>query len=325
MDFTSGLQSLLNEYEPVEAYAGVVQEKVLLRYDNKQEIVLVRGVDTAYSRIVSPGEVMIFGDWPRGDNPLMAMGQSLASKLSVSLNDYENPVYLILPGKLSAFQGASLISRPFLVSGIYRMTPEIEKKYVFIPLSEALRLLKLPPGKISFVDVRLRNEEELSRTKEYLKQKLPAGLRIKDKYELNKSVFKMLNMENLITYTVGVLFLVISIFNIVGSIIILVLNKKRDRFVLKALGLPLDKVRAVFFRYGVMLIIISGIIGMVLGLILVTVQLYTGWIKIPGTNLVYPVRLEWKNFVAVLLTLVLIAVVSSRLAVFSVREIKEKM
>jgi len=306
--------------------APVVEEKALLQNEGKQTIVLVRGTDSLYKKIIRPADILLGGEWPGDDYPGIAAGQMLAAKLSLNVNDPLHPVYITIPArKTSGLMQEQLISKPFVVSGIYQLTPDVEKKYVYVPIRDWRQMLRLKDNEVSFIDIKLKDKNAVPSVKAYLRKHLPAGLTVKDKMELNRSVMKMLNMENLFTYITGLLFLIIAVFNIVGSIIILILKKKKDRFVLSSLGMDLARVRKIFFYYGNMLILFSGLAGLVLGIIIVWIQKQTGWVKVPGTYLTYPVQIKWTNMALVVLTVVLISLTASWLASRAVKEIKEKI
>jgi lipoprotein-releasing system permease protein len=222
--------------------------------------------------------------------------------------------------KKAGFFGERLITEPFVISGIYQLTPDVEKKYVYIPIDRWRGVLKTGENTVSFLDILVSDSANVNEVKQRLKTELSPGFVVKDRLELNLAVLKMLNMENAFTYVVGLLFLVIAVFNIVGSIIILVLKKKKDRFVMAALGLELKDIRKIFFYYGNLLILGSGLLGLLLGSILVVLQKKFGFVNVPGTYLVYPVEIRWENYLIVFISLVAVAFISSYLASLAVNK-----
>ncbi|NPA42411.1 MAG: ABC transporter permease [Chlorobi bacterium] len=320
------LLAVLNGFPGVKAVAAVAEDKALLRAGDKQTIVLVRGVDSSYAGILSPDDVLVAGQWPYEGADAMVAGQMLVHKLGINPGDPTRPVQLVIPGKTSKWvPSSSLVTHPFVVAGVYQLTPDAEEKYVFVPLDRWRALWRMPSDHVSFIDIRTVDDQWTERLKKVLSRTLSPSLRIADKWELNKAVLKMLNIENLFTYFTGFLFLLIAIFNIAGSIIILILKKKKDRFVLSALGMDTDRVRRIFFLYGNLLILVSGLAGLVLGIIIVLLQSRTGWIKVPGTFLAYPVEINRENLAAVLLTLVVVSYVASWLASRAVKPGEENL
>jgi len=323
--FDQNFRRLLDSLPSVMQAAPVVEEKALLRFEGKQDIIFIRGVDTGYVHILNPERILVSGRWPGPGEAALVAGQSMAAKLSLPVNDPFRPVEIIIPSRKTGLPGMTgLQTRPVVVAGIYQLTPDTEKKYAYMPADLWREMLMLSPEEVSYIDLRLEKGADVHRIKHLLQQQLGERFRIADKTELNRSILKMLNTENLFTYITGLLFLIIAVFNIVGSIVILILKKKQDRFVLGALGMSLKRIRKIFFLYGNMLILISGAIGLVLGIIIVGIQQQTGWIKVPGTYLPYPVRYRWGNLILVILTVLFLSVTASWLASKAVKEIKEK-
>jgi len=195
----------------------------------------------------------------------------------------------------------------------------MENKYVYVPLDTWQNMLGLNRNRISFVDIRIDENTSREKAKEYLQSALPPHLTVKDRLELNRAVLKMLNIENIFSYLTGFLFLTIAVFNVVGSIIILILKKKKDRFVMRALGLGLPQIRIIFFYYGNYLILGAGVAGILLGIIIVWIQQKTGWVKVPGTYLAYPVEIKWLNLGIVAVTVVFLSITASALAAKAVK------
>jgi len=325
-EYNDSIRRIIYQTEDIRVAAPVLEEKALLRAGGKQTIVLVRGVDSTYTGILNPDEILLTGQWLSEGYPYMVAGQMLADKLSLYVNNVENPVYVVIPAKSSGtFFKENLITRPFVISGVYQLTPDVEKKYVYVPADQWRQILQTGPQMVSFLDLTVQEPENIKSVKEKLNRALPSYLKIKDKLELNEALLKMLNLENAFTYLMGLLFLIIAVFNIVGSIIILILKKKKDRFVLSALGMDISDIRKIFFHYGTLLILLSGGIGLVLGTLLVYLQKHFGWINVPGTYLVYPVEFKLINYLIVAGSLILIALISSYLASRAVKEIKEKV
>ena len=294
--------------------APVVEEKVYLRYGNKQTVAVMRGVDSTYKPVIRADSILVDGDWPRNDWAAVAMGNALANKLSVRLNDYKFPVTLMVPAPGSSPLSGAFRQRSLLVSGIYQNTLDFENRYIFVPLPIARDLLGLQAGRVSYVDLELAPGVDLETARQQLQKLLPGELTLTDKYRMNRSLFKMLNSENLITYLVGAFIMLIAVFNVTGAIIILILYKKRDRFILSALGMTPVQIRNVFFRYGFRMVMLSGLTGLVLGLLLVGMQKHFGWLNVPGTTLVYPVEIRLTNILIVLGTVALLAWLSARFA-----------
>ncbi len=304
---TDSLRRRLSASGDFKAVAPVIEEKVYVRYGDKQAVAYMRGIDSNYLHVINGDSILIAGRWPEPDFPGMVMGNALAEKLSVSLNDFSRPVELMIPVTGRSWTSASFRKNDFMLTGIYQNTLDQELKYLYVPAPFARQLLHKEPGRVSYVDLELNRKQDLERVKQKWAGRLPPGWKLLDKYQMNRSLIKMLNSENLITYVVGTFIMIIALFNIVGTIIMMILYKKRDRYILSALGMAPGQIRRIFFHYGWMMIMAGGMAGLVLGILIVLMQLHFQWVKVPGTTLVYPVALRWTNVLLVWATVALLA------------------
>ncbi len=302
---------MLNKIKGIKLIAPVIEEKVFVRYGDKQAIVMLRGVGENYKQIMPPDSVLISGSWFDSSLPEVVIGNYLADKLSVVSGDLNIPFVLSVPKiKGRKWTTGGFRSVNTVVSGIYFTTSDFEKKYIFSSQALASKLLGVKKDEFSFLDVLLNKNADEKQTVLQIKKILP-HTSIKNKKELNKALFKMLNTENIATYFVGTLILIISIFNIVGAIVILILRKEKDRFVLSSMGMDIRSIRKIFFEYGTGLILSSGLVGLILGILIVYIQKKFGLLNVPGTHLVYPVEITFRNIFLVLITLIFLAVLSS--------------
>ena len=138
-------------------------------------------------------------------------------------------------------------------------------------------------------------------------------VRVLDRVQQNDALYKMLNTENIAVYLIFTLVMIIALFNVIGSIIMMILDKRSNIKTLFNLGATIKEIRQIFFFQGVMMTTLGGLIGIILGVILVFLQLKFSWVSITP-SLAYPVKFEWSNVLVVLLTISVLGMLSSRLA-----------
>src|SRR5690606_31104396 len=131
--------------------------------------------------------------------------------------------------------------------------------------------------------------------------------------EQNVSLHKMLNTENLATYLIFTLVLIIALFNVVGAIIMMILDKQQNSKTLYSLGATLQELRRIYFVQGLLVTALGGLIGVFLGSLLIGSQLAFGWLKITNT-LAYPVEFNLVNLLVVMATIVVLGFISSKIA-----------
>lgn len=146
-----------------------------------------------------------------------------------------------------------------------------------------------------------------------IQEVLGPGVQLKNRKELNQTLYRMLNTENLATYLIFTLVLIIALFNVVGAIIMMILDKQQHSRTLYSLGLTLKELRRIYFVQGVLVTSAGGVIGILIGSFLIVSQKYFGWLKITP-SLAYPVEYRLLNVLLVLATIVVLGVIAARIA-----------
>ncbi|WP_127844587.1 ABC transporter permease [Psychroflexus aestuariivivens] len=312
----------LKEYDAVINYSEVVEERVLLSFKNKKIPAFIKGVDSAYSNVNSIENSIFLGEWI-GDNPYqVALGNDLSRKLSTGIRDYSAVLkfYVPKPGKgqimdvRDAFRTANAT-----VVGIYSINEELDKKFAFTDIEFARNLLKMKANEVSGLELKIDPEQDLTAVKTKLKSIFDNQVEVKDRIELNDSLYKMLNTENLAVYLIFTLVVIIALFNVIGSIIMAILDKRQNSRTLQHLGLTNLSIQRIFFFQGSLMTVLGGGLGLLLGVILVLTQIWFKWIMITP-NLSYPVVLEIKNLVIVFITISTLGIIASYVASKSVRK-----
>jgi lipoprotein-releasing system permease protein len=138
-------------------------------------------------------------------------------------------------------------------------------------------------------------------------------IRIKTRVQLNDALYKMLNTENIAVYLIFTLILIIALFNIIGSIIMMILDKQENIKTFHSLGATSKDVRQIFFLQGVLMTLIGGAIGLIIGVILVVLQHQFSLVMITP-SLAYPVDLRLGNVMLVMLTITVLGIIASKIA-----------
>ena len=135
---------------------------------------------------------------------------------------------------------------------------------------------------------------------------------VKNREELNGTLYRMLNTEQVATYLIFTLVLIIALFNVVGAIIMMILDKQQNSRTLYNLGVTIKQLRRIYFVQGILVTTVGGIIGVLLGVLLIGSQLLFGWVKIGSIN--YPVELNFLNVLIVLATIMVLGILASKIA-----------
>ena len=312
------LQQLTNNSKIVN-YSKVVEEKVFLEFKSKNELAVLKGVDEKYQNTVMIDTTLVAGKWFDPKSNQTVAGFVLADKLNLGVFDYTSNLnlYVPKPGKGQLNEKAfDMISGQNV--GLFDVNEEVNQKYIYTSLEASQELLNYLPNAISYIELKTIEgvDEEL------LRQELSAifgnNILIKNRIQLNDALHKMLNTENIVVYLIFTLILIIALFNVIGSIIMMIIDKKHDLKTLYNLGTPVREIKKIFFYQGALLTFLGGISGVILGIVLIGSQYLFSYIKIPGTSIPYPVELTLTNIIIVLITIFSLGLLASKIASYRI-------
>ncbi|MBT8222612.1 MAG: ABC transporter permease, partial [Eudoraea sp.] len=238
----------LGAIEGVSEYSREIEERVYLTHQQKSDVAYIKGVDAAYARATQIDSTIYWGGWDV-ENQRTVVGLGIANLLGLTLDNYRNPLVVLAPkpgeGSLSA-QG--LNAKPYnqlslVLSGVYALEENLDKKYVFTDLRLVQALLEKDTTQLSGINFRLRPEANLESVREAISSLLGSDVQIKTRRQLNSTLYRMLNTENLATYLIFTLVLIIALFNVVGAIIMMILDKQQNSKTLYSLGTTIREIR----------------------------------------------------------------------------------
>lgn len=320
LDFTSDKEQQLQQIDGIEQYSRFLEERVLLRYDSKEQIAYVRGVDENFEKVNPIEEFIFLGEWnPDGNEAVI--GYIIAQKLSVGVFDYENNMQMLVPkggkGTISQDDFNKITLKP---TGIYSFDDEEkDSRFVYAPLPMIQYLLEVDSTKISGIEFKLKQGASENRIKTELQQVFGKDTEIKNRMELNDTLHKMLNTENLIVYLIITLVIIITLFTLIGTIIMVILDKGQNLKTLYYIGMTIQDLRKIFFYQGVLLSFFGCVIGLVLGFMVVILQQqFEIWML--SATLPYPVKFTFQNVLIVFFTIMILIFIASKIASSRVSE-----
>ena len=304
-------EAKLNQLDGVASYTKELEEKVYLKFQGKSHIAFIKGVDTNYTRVTEMDSTVLYGNWRINEEEAVA-GIGVINILGLSVNQSALVVMALKPGKGSLSLN-DLKTKPYFISGVFGVEENLDKKYVFADLPSVQNLLERTDREVSGVGFKLREGADVTSAKKNISDILGNEVRVLDRQELNSTLHRMLNTENLATYLIFTLVLIIALFNVVGAIIMMVLDKQQNLKTLYNLGTTVKKLRSIFFVQGLLVTGVGGFIGVLIGSLLIWSQLAFEWLKITP-SLPYPVEYQWINVVIVLATILILGVIASKIA-----------
>jgi len=322
--FSEAQKEQLNAIAEIETVSKIIEERVFLHYKGKNHIAYIKGVDSLYGKVTQLDSILYYGDWFVENQNEVVVGLSTIAKLSMGVRDYGAPLEIYVPkpgtGQLNALDPSDAFSKEnMVVSGVYQVNEDLDAKYVFTDLDFARNLLSLDTTKISSIEMKLLSTASEELVREEIEKIFPKGIIIKNRIQQNDALYKMLNTENIAVYLIFTLVLIIALFNVIGSIIMMVLDKRENIKTLYNLGASLPEIRSIFFLQGTLMTVLGGLLGIILGILAVMAQLKFEFVAITST-LPYPVKLELLNIVIVFITISVLGIIASKIASSRVRE-----
>lgn len=290
----------------IETYNYCIEESALLVYDNKQYIATIKGVDSSYinqNKELTKYKLAGTLDTQIGDNPTAILGAGVATSLGVNVENIFTLLEVYLPKRKKTVDQA--FNKGYIIpKGIFAVQQEFDSKYVIVPYSFASSLLE-SEGKVSKIELKLNPK--------YIKDisaLLDKDYTIKTRYQQNAILFKIMKTEKWIVFSLLVFIISIAAFNIIGALSMLVLEKKKDMFILNAMGAKHSMLLKIFLLEGSLLACLGGGIGIIVALILCGIQQYFGIIPMPGSTFVidsYPIEIHFLDILIIAVVLFCIA------------------
>jgi len=305
--------SLLSDVDGVACYSLCLEENVLLKYDDRQYVAAIKGVDDNYSLVTGIDSSMWDGSFTlTGENgrPYAVPGVGIANFLGLNIN-FVSPLFIYVPkvsGGTDLNAEDAFIRKFIFASGIYQVEQEYDSRYVFIPLGFARELLENENG-VSSLELKFENGADESSVQKNVTRIFGNGFVVQNKFEQQELFYKVMRSERLAIFFILTFILIIASFNIIGSLTMLIIEKERDIEILKSLGADNNLIRKIFIFEGWLISIIGALAGLILGFVICWIQQKYGLVRLHSDSLImdaYPVVMKVKDFIIVPVTVLLI-------------------
>ena len=321
ISFSPDLAAELEANPDIISYTQVIEERAFLEFRGKNHIAYIKGVDENYRKVNSIDSTLLYGNWITPEEPVAAIGFGISRILSLGVNNYSDLLRVMVPkpgtGQITdptqAFNSSQLV-----VSDIFQVNEELDQKYIFTNIDYVRKLLNYNDATLSSVELKLNPKADPVQVQQKIQRLFGDQTEVKTRFQLNDKLYKMLNAENLAVYLIFTLVLIIALFNLVGSIIMIIIDKKANIKTLHSLGASLKDIKKIYFLQGTMMSVFGGIIGLILGSLIVGAQLQFQ-LKMITPTLPYPMEFTLVNFLAVFFTISILGILASYLASSTIR------
>lgn len=307
-DTSAAFQKIKNDPE-IAHFVRVIEENVLIEYNEKLTKATLKGVSEDFVRMVRIDTMISEGDLILKDENqnFAVMGEIVAYYLGFRIN-YIEPVRIygaVRSANIADHPEKALTNELIHVSGLFRIHPEIDMKYTLVPYDFAERILEYN-NEVTAIEVGLADGANIGMMKDRIRNIVGEGFKIKDKHEQHEFINKTIQSEKWMIFLILLFVLLIASFNIVGSLTILIIEKKRDVAILQSMGAGIKLIRRIFLLEGWLISLVGALAGLLIGYLLALGQLEFKWLKLQasGTLLIdyYPVEIRSLDFLIVFLS-----------------------
>jgi len=303
----------LESTDEIKAFSPILEEKVFLSFKEKDQVAYLKGVGADYLNVIPADSLIAVGEWLIPDSNAIVAGYGIGAGMDLGVYDYGSFLNISIPRKnlKSTLRQNPFYTQQAVTIGLYQISEDIDQKYIFSTLDFARNLLQYPQNVFSSIEIKAEPETPSKDLKKIIQEIMGGSVEIKDRAQLNTALYKMLNTEHLAIYLIFTLVLIIALFNVVGALVMMILDKKPQMTILKAMGITQQQLRQTFFSLGMLIILFGGGIGLALSSIVILIQQWSPFINVPGTSLPYPVQWEIGNLLLVMGTLLFLGSMAS--------------
>ncbi|MBS1638000.1 MAG: ABC transporter permease [Bacteroidetes bacterium] len=299
------IEAKIKSVEGVRLIAHSLQENALIKLDDRQAVIVVKGVDENFKNINHFDTVVTEGSYRlkyKGLN-YAVYGRGVAGRLGININDFLSPATIYAPkrGRQEGMETDPFTSVSLLPGGVFSLNDDFDFKYVLVDLGVAQNLFECP-GEITSFEIACNSRDDIDRVQARLKTMLGAGYEVRNRYQINDVLFKTLETEKLWTFIILAFILVIATFNIIGALTMLIIEKKNDIKTFYHLGADTTFMRRIFMNEGFLITLVGAGSGLLLGLLVCFLQIKFHLVKFDDQYVIpyYPIELQLKDFLWIL-------------------------
>lgn len=309
----------IRKLDGVKAFSLVAEEKALVQNGEFQSIVMLKGVDSSYYRVAGVASNTVRGTFTLGNevNPALVLGAGVENALHVMADRNLLPMTVYLPDKQAGVNTdlmRSVRSQNAVPTGVFMIQKDFDNKYAITNLDFIRQMSGLGADEAGALEIALTNPDAANRKMKELQDILGKDYKVLTRYLQNKDLYSVMRAEKWVIYAILCLILVVAAFNMIGALTMLVLEKRKDTMVLRALGANAGFIQRIFINEGFLLALIGGGLGMLTALIIALGQQHFHWLSLGGGSFLidyFPVELHLTDFILVGATVFLISLLAS--------------
>ena len=312
------VNKVIGNIDGVANFSSVLEEKILVEYNSKQYIAVIKGVDENYRELTNFDSLIVDGGYIDDfkSNNVAMVGRGIAYYLSMHIGSVFDNLRVYLPNRDS--KNLLKLEKAFTSSsispvGVFGVQQEIDSKYIIVPLNFVQDLINRDKY-VSAIEIKLKSSDSMINIQNILKEKLDSKYLIQNRFEQQEFLYKILNTERLVVVIILLFIVLIASFNIISSLIILIIDKKKDIESLFNFGFENHSIKKVFIYKSMLGVFVGSFSGIIIGFILAYLQQEFGLIKMGAGSFVidaYPVSIKLNDIIIIQLIVLLIGLLAS--------------
>lgn len=307
-------------------YIGeIIEENALLKYGDKQVVATIKGVDNSFLSRTRLDTMLADGSYvlERGAGSLCVVGQGIAYNLQLNLNDVFRNIKVFAPRR-NADINSPIAEEYFneevlMPSGVFAVQQEFDSKYVIVPINFARKVFEYPT-QLTSLDITLQPNVEAVLVQQQIVNILGNKFTVRDRYQQEVMLYNIMKTEKWAIFFILIFILLLSAFNALGSLIIIIADKRKDIKTLRSIGADNKLIRQIFLTEGMLASVLGMFSGLILGILLCVLQLKFGFIKL-GENFViksYPVDIRMSDILIVAASVLAISFITNLIPMRSI-------
>ena len=308
----STLIAKLKMVDGVVAISQTLEETAFFEYKGSRDFGTLKGVDDFYTVVTGIDSTIREGDliFEANGRQYAVLGVGMRNKLSVNVDNEFTPITVYMAKKSNS------VTKPFIKrflypAGTFVIQQDFDNQYILCSLEFARKLLNIT-DQVSALEIKVDPNKDQEQILSEIRTVMGDDFVIKDRYQQDEAFLKLMNIEKWLSYAILALTMILVAFNMIGSLWMIVLDKRKDIAILKSMGATNEMVRRIFLNQGLLLCTVGMLFGFIIAILLYLLQISYGVVPIPQGFVVnaYPVSMRYSDFIVVTITVLSIGLLA---------------
>jgi len=311
--------------------ADVIEEDALMKYRDNQAIVTLKGVSEEFTQMSGLDSMVTEGSFrlQDGDRDFAVLGYGVAASLNANLNDVTDPVSVWVPRRDATFAGGmedAFRTEVIFPSGFFQVQYEYDVKYALMPFRFVQRLLDYEFERTA-LEIGLAKGTDREEVQRQIAKAAGPGFLVRNRYQQQEVLFQVMVSEKNYVFLILTLILIIATFNVIGTLSMLILEKKRDIAVLASMGANRRTIRRIFLFEGTLISLTGAVAGLLIGAVVCWIQLRFGVVRLGSAESsfvvsAYPVYMKAADFLLVFGTVMVTGLLAAAYPVYNIGKVR---